>query len=99
MVRRGHYNVESGDVIFILQPGYLPKSEDVKEARMGTTHGSQFNYDTQVPMLWYGKNIPAQEIHRKLNITDISATLTQLLYLQSPNALTGKPILEILDKK
>lgn len=99
MVRRGHYNVESGDVIFILQPGYLTKSVDIKEARMGTSHGSQFNYDTQVPMLWYGKNIPAQEIHRKLNITDISATLTQLLYLQSPNALTGKPILEILDKK
>ncbi|WP_420574201.1 alkaline phosphatase family protein [Kordia sp.] len=99
MVRRGHFNVESGDLIFILQPGYLPKSKDIKEARMGTTHGSQFNYDTQVPLLWYGKNIPAQEIHRHLNITDISATLTQILYLQSPNALTGKPILEILDKK
>ncbi|MBC8756555.1 alkaline phosphatase family protein [Kordia sp. YSTF-M3] len=99
MVRRGHYNVESGDLIYVLQPGYLPKSVDIKEARMGTSHGSQFNYDTQVPMLWYGKNIPSQEIHRSMNITDISATLTQLLYLQSPNALTGKPILEILDKK
>lgn len=99
MVRRGHYNVESGDLIFILQPGYLPKSKDQKEARMGTTHGSQFNYDTQVPLLWYGKNIPNQEIHRNLNIPDISATLTQLLYLQSPNALTGKPILEILEKQ
>ena len=98
MVRRGHFNVESGDLIFILQPGYLSKSEDVHEAHIGTSHGSQFNYDTHVPMLWYGKHIPKQEVHRHLNITDISATLTQLLYLQSPNALTGNPITEILGK-
>jgi len=100
MVRRGYHVAESGDVLIIMQPGYLIKrEEDNPDARKGTEHGSVFNYDTHVPLLWYGKNIPAQEIHRNLNITDISATLTQLLYIQSPNALTGKPILEILDKK
>ncbi|GAA3623484.1 alkaline phosphatase PafA [Flavivirga jejuensis] len=98
MVRKGYYVSQSGDVLIITQPGYLIKTEDNSDARKGTEHGSVFNYDTHVPLLWYGKNIPAQEIHRNLNITDISATLTQLLYVQSPNALTGKPILEILDK-
>ncbi len=98
MVRRGYYPPESGDVLMILHPGYLVKLEDEPDARKGTGHGAVFNYDTHVPLLWYGKNIPAQEIHRSLNITDITATLTQLLYIQTPNAVTGKPILEILEK-
>ncbi len=96
MVRKGYHHAESGDVIFILEPGYLPKTVDSESARKGTSHGSAFNYDTHVPLLWYGKGVPAQEIYRNIEITDISATLSHLLYLQNPNSLTGKPILELL---
>jgi predicted AlkP superfamily pyrophosphatase or phosphodiesterase len=98
MVRKGVHHQESGDVVFILEPGYLPKSEDTELSRKGTSHGSAFAYDTHVPLLWYGKDIPKQEIFREIQITDISATLTHLLYLQRPNALTGKPILELLER-
>jgi predicted AlkP superfamily pyrophosphatase or phosphodiesterase len=99
LIRRGLYDKKSGDVVIVMEPGYVLRVRDTEEERRGTEHGSVFNYDTQVPLLWYGKNIPKQEIHRNLNITDISATLTQMLYVQSPNALTGKPILEVLEKK
>lgn len=98
MVRKGYHPRESGDVLFILEPGFLPKSVDSELARKGTSHGSAFNYDTHVPLLWYGKGIPQKEVFRKINITDISATLTHLLYLQRSGALTGDPIVEILDK-
>ncbi len=96
MVRKGYHHAESGDIIFILEPGFLPKYSDTESAHKGTSHGSAFNYDTQVPLLWYGENVSAQEIYRKIEITDISATLSQLLYVQMPNALTGKPIVELL---
>lgn len=99
MVRLGYHPRESGDVLFILEPGFLPKSSDSDIARKGTSHGSAFNYDTHVPLLWYGKNIPDLEVFRKINITDISATLTHLLYLQRAGAMTGEPIVEILDKE
>ena len=95
MVRKGYHHSESGDVIFMLEPGFLPKSIDSESARKGTSHGSAFNYDTHVPLLWYGKGIPSQEVLRKVNVTDIAATLAHLLYLQMPNSTTGEPILEI----
>jgi predicted AlkP superfamily pyrophosphatase or phosphodiesterase len=98
MVRKGYHARESGDVLFILEPGYLPKYVDSHTARKGTSHGSAFNYDTHVPLVWYGKGIPAQEVFRRVNITDISATLTHLLYLQRNGAMTGEPILELLGK-
>ena len=96
MVRKGYHKKESGDVIFILEPGFLDKHSDSEKSRKGTSHGSAFSYDTHVPLLWYGKNIPKQEVFRSIDITDITATLVHLLYLQQPSALTGKPILEIL---
>ena len=96
MIKRGIHHKESGDIIVMLEPGYLPKSTDSETARKGTSHGSAFGYDTHVPLLWYGKGIPKQEILRNVQITDITATLVHMLYLQNPNALTGNPIIEIL---
>lgn len=98
MVSLGYNSKESGDIIFLLEPGYLPKSEDTEKSHKGTSHGSAFNYDSHVPLLWYGKGIPQQEIFRRINITDIAATLTHILYLQRTGAMTGEPILEILGK-
>lgn len=98
MVRKGFHRKESGDVLFILEPGYLPKSADVESAHKGTSHGSAFNYDSHVPLLWYGKGIPVQEVYRNINIADISATLTNFLYLQRAGAMTGEPILELFKK-
>ena len=98
MIRMGYVPQESGDLIYMLEPGFLPKSADSESTRKGTSHGSAFGYDTHVPLLWYGKNIKHQEIFRKVNITDITATLTHILYVQKPNATTGEPILELLGK-
>lgn len=98
MVRNGYHHKESGDIIFALEPGYLPKSSDSESSRKGTSHGSAYSYDTHVPLLWYGADMPRQEIMRAIDITDISATLTHILYLQQVNAVTGKPIVELFEK-
>ncbi len=95
MVKKGYLYHESGDLIFLLEPGYLPKSKLSETTHTGTSHGSAFNYDTHVPLIWYGKNIPAQSIFRRINITDITATLAPILKLQRPNATTGEVILEL----
>lgn len=99
MVRRGYRFEESGDVIYLMEPGYLPAYSSDAKAHKGTSHGSSFNYDTHVPLIWYGANIPKKEIIRRVNITDITATLVPILHLQKPNATTGEPILEIFEKK
>ncbi|MFK7787599.1 MAG: alkaline phosphatase family protein [Crocinitomicaceae bacterium] len=98
MVRNGMHHEESGDVVFILEPGYLPKSSDYDGHQKGTSHGSAFSYDTHVPLLWYGKNVPKQEVFDDMEITSIAATLTHMLFLQRANALTGLPILPLLNR-
>ena len=99
MVNRGFRYEESGDILYLMEPGFLPQNGKDEKAHKGTSHGSAFNYDTHVPLIWYGTNIPKQEIFRKVNITDITATLVHILNLQKPNATTGEPILEIFKGK
>ncbi len=84
--------------LFTLQPGYLPKSTNNEDAHKGTSHGSAFNYDTHVPMLFYGCGIKAQEVFTPYDITDIAATLVHILHVQRPNAMTGVPMQEVLKK-
>jgi predicted AlkP superfamily pyrophosphatase or phosphodiesterase len=96
MILNGYSKERSGDVIFILKPGYLAISSNASSEHKGTSHGSAFNYDTHVPLLWYGNRMKHQEIFRPLEITDISATLVHMLKLQRIGSMTGKPIIEIL---
>ena len=98
MIQKGFDIERSGEVIFMLQPGYLAKSVDEPKAHTGTSHGSAFNYDTHVPLLWYGANIPSQNCYRPIQIVDIAPTLIHLMNLQRTGAMTGTPILEILQK-
>lgn len=95
MVAAGYDRERSGEVIFILQPGYLTKSVENERAKQGTSHGSAFNYDTHVPMLFYGEDVPKQEVFTPYTITDIAATLVHILNVQRPNAMTGQPMTEL----
>jgi predicted AlkP superfamily pyrophosphatase or phosphodiesterase len=98
MVRFGYETRRSGEIIFIMEPGFLVKEIDSEKAHRGTSHGSSFNYDTHVPLLWYGAQIPSKDVYETYEIIDIAPTLTHILNLQRSGAMTGKPILEVLKK-
>lgn len=99
MLQNGFDLQRSGDLIFLLQPGYLSKEHDEPKAHQGTSHGSAFNYDTHVPLLWYGKGIQAgKQIYNPIQITDIAPTLIHILNLQRSGSMIGQPILPILEK-
>lgn len=90
LVQNGYHQKLSGDVVIIPKPGYIDYPEQ------GTTHGSPYNYDTHVPLLWYGWGIKKGESIKKVNITDIAVTLSFLLDIQQPSASTGKVIKRVL---
>ena len=98
MIQKGFDFERSGEVIFMLHPGYLSKAIDEPKAHTGTSHGSAFNYDTHVPLLWYGANVPVQNSFRPIQIVDVAPTLIHLMNLQRTGAMTGMPILELLEK-
>ncbi|RAU84414.1 alkaline phosphatase PafA [Pontibacter arcticus] len=96
MARMDHgYNPQrSGDVIIVLQPGWFEGWEG-REPK-GTTHGSYGNYDTHVPLIWYGWKIKAGESSAETAVADIAPTLASWLYIQEPNGSVGKPLQELM---
>lgn len=85
MVKRG-VNERSGELIFLTKHGYLPIDKDPKEYK-GTSHGSVWEYDTHVPLLFYGNNIPESIRKQRVEITEIAGTI--LNYLGIKKEMSG----------
>lgn len=92
LLQMGYNHKASGDILMILKPGWLTGGPT------GTSHGTGYTYDTHVPILFYGWNVPAGESSRYATIIDIAPTLSMMLDIKLPNGATGQPILEITDK-
>ncbi len=91
LLQKGFHHERSGDILMALKPNWINYGET------GTTHGSGYTYDTQVPVIFYGAGIKQQQVFRRINITDIAATLCALLNIQQPNGCEGQPIKEVLE--
>ncbi|WP_338763683.1 alkaline phosphatase PafA [Bernardetia sp. ABR2-2B] len=93
LIQNGFNPRLSPDVAFLYQSGHM----DSYYKKGGTNHGTPYTYDTQVPLLFFGKNIKQGNTYRRVEITDIAATLASLLKLQQPSGCIGNPIVEILE--
>jgi predicted AlkP superfamily pyrophosphatase or phosphodiesterase len=90
MVSNGFSQKQSGDVIYVLQSGYM------EYGMTGTTHGSPFRYDSHVPAIFFGANIKPGESFTPHSITDIAPTVAAACKMPFPNACTGNPITEAI---
>lgn len=88
-LQKGFHQKRSGDVLFVLEPGWLEK------INYGTSHGTGYTYDTHVPSLWYGWSIKPGESLQYYEIPDIATTLALKLHTTLPNSCTGKWIEEV----
>ena len=80
----------SGDIIITLNPGWVENGDYV------TNHNSPYEYDSHVPLIWYGWAVNRASVVRRVNITDIAATLASLCRVPFPNACTGEPLIEMM---
>ena len=80
----------SGDVIIALSPGWVERELDYV-----TNHNSPYECDSHVPLIWYGWAVNRATVSRKINMTDIAATLSALCKTSFPNACTGEPMVEL----
>ena len=87
LILNGFNFKRSGDIAFELEPNNIPDREK------GTTHGSQYNYDTHVPIIFYGWHIPALQINKPVYIVDIAPTISNLIGITEPNECIGIPII------
>jgi predicted AlkP superfamily pyrophosphatase or phosphodiesterase len=62
----------------------------------GTTHGSPWNYDTHVPILFFGQGVAQGEVLRRISITDIAPTIAMLVGMTMPDASSGEVVPEVI---
>jgi arylsulfatase A-like enzyme len=89
----GYNRDRSGSILVILKSGWL-----TADAEKGTTHGVWNAYDTHIPLLFMGWNVPHGSTNRPVYMADIAATVAAMLHIQMPSACIGNPILELSGK-
>ncbi len=81
----------SGDVFLILDPYAVPV-----ESETGTTHGSPWNYDAQVPLILWGAAFKPGTYAGPTQPIDLAATIAVALRLTQPSGAQGRPLVEAL---
>jgi predicted AlkP superfamily pyrophosphatase or phosphodiesterase len=90
MLTNGYAPARSGDIQFVIKPGYFDGSNK------GTTHGLWNPYDAHIPLLFYGWGIKPGKTNRETYMTDIAPTIAALLQIQMPSGCVGKVLIEAL---
>ena len=90
-IQNSFHQKRSGDVIINLEPGWIEKNGYV------TKSGSGYEYDTHVPLIWYGWKVKNIRIDRPIEVIDIAPTIAWILKITSPNASVGNPVFEITE--
>ncbi|HEX2862772.1 MAG TPA: alkaline phosphatase family protein [Lacunisphaera sp.] len=73
----------SGDVFYQAKPYYFSRAT-------GSNHGTPYNYDTHVPLLWYGAAVKPGVHNERVGVNDLAPTLARLLGLPAPPWSTGQ---------
>ena len=88
-VSLGFYGPRSGDLLILQEPYYLFQAT-------GTSHGTPYDYDTHVPMIFLGAQIKARSYPQKVAVNDIAPTLAAILQIEQPSGAMGRVLSEVL---
>ena len=92
LMRRGWNRQMSGDLMVVAKPFWIFSTE-----KTGTTHGSPYAYDTNVPLILMGKRwIKPGSYGQYAEVVDIVPTLGHLLRVRPPAAAEGRVLTETL---
>jgi predicted AlkP superfamily pyrophosphatase or phosphodiesterase len=93
VVARAFSPTRSGDVVTVMAPfSFWGK---YAEKDWGTTHGSPFRYDTDVPLIMMGKSF-RPGYYGESDMVDLAATLAEVLGVTPPAGCEGHPRIEAL---
>jgi arylsulfatase A-like enzyme len=87
-VRNGFYRTRSADVMVIPEAFYIYSAS-------GTTHGTPFNYDSHVPVIFMGFGIKPGHYYQKIAVNDIAPTLCAIAGVEEPSGSVGRVLQEM----
>jgi phosphoglycerol transferase MdoB-like AlkP superfamily enzyme len=83
-----YYGKRSGDLYVIQEPYYLFSAT-------GTSHGTPFDYDSHVPVIFMGAGIKPGHYYEKIAVNDIAPTLAAIAGVQEPSGSIGRVLQEM----
>jgi predicted AlkP superfamily pyrophosphatase or phosphodiesterase len=92
-VARSYYPQRCGDLVILTQPFFYWGKYAEKD--VGSTHGTPYRYDTDVPVVFVGAPFRPGR-HGEIEMIDVAATITYLLGLPPPAACEGRAVTRIL---
>ncbi len=94
MLRRSFHPRMSGDVVYVLTPYCITGGSG-----KGTTHGSPWHYDTNVPLLLVGNGIQNGTFNRRVAPACLASTVAALVGVNAPAANIEEPLAEALGQQ
>jgi predicted AlkP superfamily pyrophosphatase or phosphodiesterase len=92
-IAKGYDATQDGDLIILDKPGFI------EYGQTGTSHGTSYDYDTHVPLLFYGWQVKHGESFNKKVITQIAPTIAQKIKVEFPNGTEANVLEEVLGDK
>lgn len=93
-VRRGFHPGRSGDLHVVAKPGWQIAHEGPNTLPYATGHGTPWDYDSSVPLVFAGAGLPAKVVGRRVDLTDVAPTIAALAGVPAPARATGRPLPE-----
>lgn len=88
-VINGFFPARYPDLVLVQYPYFLFD-------KTGTTHGLPFNYDTHVPVIFYGAGVKPGKYFSQVAVNDIAPTLAAMLEIEIPSGAYGRVLEEIM---
>jgi predicted AlkP superfamily pyrophosphatase or phosphodiesterase len=86
----------SGDIYLVFDPNRF--ITDFDGLNVAATHGSPWRYDSYVPIIFAGMDIPARKVHRLVHTTAIAPTLSLLIGAKPPTGSLDESLVEVLTR-
>lgn len=87
-VRNGFHANRAADLFVVSEPYWLFEQK-------GTSHGTPYNYDSHVPIVFMGPGIKAGTFRGRITVNDIAPTLSEMLEVETPSGSIGRALEEI----
>jgi predicted AlkP superfamily pyrophosphatase or phosphodiesterase len=94
-VLNNFYSKRSGDIYIVFEPNWF--INDFDGLTVASTHGSPWQYDTYVPIVFAGAGLEAKKVSRKVYTIDIAPSLSAFIDIKPPSGAVGNVLVEVFD--
>lgn len=94
-IQNNFHPSRSGDIYIVQKPYWFL----FDKGPVAAMHGSPWQYDTHVPIVFMGPDMGSKKIHRLVHPVDVTPTIAAILGMTSPASARGNPLKEVVQRQ